>query len=133
MRRIMFIAFLIGFTLHGLFAFSEDTSSENPLKTTKKIAVNQDYKPKKKLTLEWIMGITKGTTDKAINISYYDFEANKDKDITVYVDAETEFLGVSSIKSINPGDDIEVSYTYMEDGRPLAKVVIVSSSPFDEK
>ncbi len=150
MRRSLLIACIL---LTAPFAFAQEKSdsktikepqqkevktpqstSGNLPKETKKLSVSKTIPAKKKkLTLEWVMGIAKGITEKAVNISYYDFEDNKDKELTVYIDADTEFLGATSAKAIRPGDDIEASYTYGEDGRPIAKVIIVSSSPFDEK
>ncbi len=86
------------------------------------------------VALEWVMGIVKSVdiAKKAIEVSYYDFENDKDAVITIYVTNKTEFLGSPSLKDINPGNDVEVSYTYSDDGRPMAEAVITTKFPSKE-
>ncbi len=80
------------------------------------------------VALEWVMGIVKSVDVKnnSIEVSYYDFENDRDATVVVYVNENTEYLGSPSLKEINPGDDIEVSYTYDDSGKRIAEAVITA-------
>ncbi len=91
-------------------------------------AGQQQSVKEKPVALEWVMGIVKAVDldKKSIEISYYDFENDKNALVTVYVNKDTEYIGANSLKDINPGDDIEVSYIYKDDGSRVAEAVITA-------
>ena len=83
---------------------------------------------------EWVMGIVKSVNLEkgTIDVSYYDFENDEDKVITISTNDKTEYIGLK-LKDINPGDDVEVSYTYSNDGTPVAEAVITAKLKDIEK
>ncbi len=116
MKRIAGIALVLVLTLSwGLVSCAEEGT---------KASGNQQ----EPVALEWVMGIVKSVDVKnnSIEVSYYDFENDRDATVVVYVNENTEYLGSPSLKEINPGDDIEVSYTYDDSGKRIAEAVITA-------
>ncbi len=122
MLRKLFPVFVCGLVLvvAPYYGFSEETSKEDS--SAQSATTKADTAAR-----EWVMGIVKSVNlgDGTIDISYYDFENDEDKVITISTSDKTEYIGMK-LKEINPGDDIEVSYTYSNDGTPIAEAVITA-------
>ncbi len=122
MLRRLFPVLVCGLTLvmASSYGFSEEMSKDD--------STNQSTATKTDATArEWVMGIVKSVNLEGgtIDVSYYDFENDEDKVITISTNDKTEYIGMQ-LKDINPGDDIEVSYTYSNDGTPIAEAVITA-------
>lgn len=117
--KVIIALVAISFIFGGAVLFAQEDSKSN--------SDNTSSQSKETVAMEWVMGIVKSVNleDKTIDVSYYDFENDEDKVITISTNDKTEYIGMK-LKDINPGDDIEVSYMYSNDGTPIAEAVITA-------
>ena len=117
--KVIITLVAISFIFGGVVLFAQEDSNSN--------SDNTSSQSKEAVAMEWVMGIVKSVNleDKTIDVSYYDFENDEDKVITISTNDRTEYIGMK-LKDINPGDDIEVSYMYSNDGTPIAEAVITA-------
>ena len=73
---------------------------------------------------EFSYGTVKSIAADQIVVSEYDYDTDKDVDVTYSVPAGTTFENVASLQEIKAGDAVDIDYT-LKDGKKVASSVTV--------
>lgn len=77
---------------------------------------------------DYSWGIVSSVTSSQIIVKEYDYDQDKDLEVSYAMSPNVKFEGVASLKDIKPNDDIEIDYV-VKDGKRLARVITVSREP----
>ena len=116
---ILVIAFSIGF--YPSFALAEDpqaAAAEEPLVEFE--------------GTEFSYGTVKSVSNDQIVVSEYDYENDKDVDVTYSVSPEATFEGVAGIGEIAAGDSIDMDYELKGDQKVAVSVAIEKAEEPEE-
>jgi hypothetical protein len=81
---------------------------------------------------EFSYGTVKSVSGDQIVVTEYDYEQDKDIDVTYSVNAETTYEGVQSMSEIAAGDSVDVDYK-IEGDKKIALAVAVEKGGEDEE
>ena len=73
---------------------------------------------------EYSYGTVTSISGDQLVVSEYDFETDKDVDVTYTVDAKAEFENISKLADVKAGDSIEIDYV-VRDSKKVATFVAV--------
>lgn len=90
-------------------------SSEISEESAVSIAENYD--------VDWIWGDVVSKTASSVTIKYLDYEDDMEKQMTIQVDANTQYENVASLDEIEPQDTLSIDYVMQENGDGLAQLV----------
>jgi len=81
---------------------------------------------------DYSFGTVKSVGTDQIVVSEYDYEADKDVDVTYAVDASAQLENAASLKDIVAGDNVEIDFVN-QDGKKVAKLISVEKPIAEEE
>lgn len=117
-RLICAAVFILGFSLIPAtpFAFAQDDG-------TKPAVVAKEMEE-----VDYSFGTVKSASAADVVVSEYDYETDKDIDVSYVLDPKAELKNVESAEKIAAGDSIDITYV-MKDGKKVAKTISVEKIP----
>ncbi|MCM8800084.1 MAG: hypothetical protein NC900_05110 [Candidatus Omnitrophica bacterium] len=75
---------------------------------------------------QWIWGevISVDTNNKQINIKYFDYETDTEKEMLISIDENTTYEGVNSLLEIKPEDTVSIDYV-IKDNKNIARLITI--------
>lgn len=72
---------------------------------------------------QWVWGevVSVNPRENEVLVSYVDYEADQEKQMTVSADENTKYENLGSISDIKPQDTISIDYVVSREGKNLAK------------
>jgi hypothetical protein len=73
---------------------------------------------------QWVWGevVSVNTQDKTLSLKYLDYETDQEKEVSIMTDDLTSYDNVSSLRDIQPKDNLSVDYI-LKDGKNIAKTI----------
>jgi len=140
MRRAGVVVILVSFMVFSfsVLSFAQEEQSNQPITDSQKESIVASEVPSalgnsefslsgKPFSSEWLYGEVNSVdiVNKSIVLTYLDYDADIEKQITVYVDAKTVFENVKSLGEIKPQDMVSVDYTAGANGNNTALSISV--------
>jgi hypothetical protein len=77
--------------------------------------------------VQWLWGevVSVGANNNEVTVKYLDYENDIEKEIAIAIDEKTTYENIKSISEINPKDNVSVDYIVSEDGKNIAKNIII--------
>lgn len=95
-------------------------------------AMAQEAMEEEELNFQYAYGtIQEITTDKMVLLEY-DFESEKEVEVSYLMDADIVFENFNSIADIKVGDDVDVAFLE-ENGQKVAALIAIDDSEQDEQ
>lgn len=82
--------------------------------------------------LEYSWGEVSSVSSDKIVVKEYDYETDKEIEVTYEVDPKAEFKGVGSLKDVSVGDAVEIEYSVV-DSKKVAKIIDVERLSSEEE
>lgn len=82
---------------------------------------------------EFSYGTVKSVTADQLVVSEYDYESDKDVDVTYSVPADVKLEGASSLKDIAVGDAVDIDFMIKGDQKVASMITIEKPTPEDEE
>lgn len=82
--------------------------------------------------LEYSWGKVSSVSSEQIVVTEYDYDADKEVDVTYTLDPEVELKNVESLEDIKVGDSVEIDYV-VKDGKRVAKIITTVEEPSEEE
>lgn len=77
--------------------------------------------------VQWLWGevVSVDANNNEVAVKYLDYENDTEKEIAIAVDEKTIYENIESISEIKPKDNVSVDYIVSENGKNIAKNIIV--------
>jgi hypothetical protein len=79
---------------------------------------------------EYAFGTVKAINGQELTLTEFDYDTNKEREVTYTIDATAELNNVTSVAEIIVGDEVDVDY-FVREGKNVAVVVAVAK-PLNE-
>ena len=129
MRKLLPIIILVSSILFfslSTFGFAEEPS-QPPVADQGQVAAEEEQAapaPQNEEVTEFSYGTVKSLGEGQLVVSEYDYDNDKDIEITYSVPADANFDGVGTLSEIAAGDAVDIDYV-IKDGQKVASMISV--------
>ncbi len=121
-RIIGVLGLLVAFAASRVWA--EEAPAAAPV-AAETAAVSDAAAPDEGPEPEYAFGTVKQVSGQELTLTEFDYDTNKDKEVSYTIDLTAELNNVTAVSEIVAGDEVDVDY-FVRDGKNVAVVVAVA-------
>ena len=129
---VLTLTFALAVGFYPIFAFAEDAKEAAPAETAAQTPAAEEEPVVEFEGAEFSYGTAKSVSADQLVVSEYDYENDKDVDVTYSVNEKTTFEGVKAVAESAAGDSVDIDYEVKGDQK-IALSVAVEKGGDDEE